>query len=694
MIAEVPLEMLRIAREGDVALIEVDHPPVNALSQAVRAALLAALADAAAQPAVRAIVLAGAGRCFVAGADIREFDAPPVEPSTRAVAQAIEDCAKPVVAALHGTTLGGGFELALACHARAIAPDGVVGLPEVRIGLIPGAGGTQRTPRLAGLPVALDLVTTGRHVPAAEALALGLVDEVATDPRVAAFARARALADAGSWRRTGALPVPWADGMAFDEAVAAVEAKARGAIAPARAAAAVVMARDTPLMEALDREQAVSLELRRGPQSRALRHIFHAERVASRLPVVASARPLAQVGVVGGGTMGSGIALALIEAGLTAVLAEVSDGAAAAALARVQAVLDRQVKAGRLRASSRAERLARLHVVTNLAALAPCDLVIEAVTEDLAEKQRVFRALSAVVRRDAVLASNTSYLDIDLLADVVDAPERVLGLHFFSPAHVMRLLEVVRAPRTAPETLATGLALAKRLKKVAVICGVCDGFIGNRILMRWRMQCEYALEDGALPGQVDAAIEALGFPMGPFAVADMSGLDIGWATRKRLAATRDPHLRYVPVADWICEQGRFGQKTGAGWYIHDHGRRLPDPAVAALIERASAARGIARREVTAGEIQRHVLAAMVNEGARILAEGIAVRPSDIDVVLVHGYGYPAWRGGPMHEADETGLASVLAEVEALHAASGAGWEPAPLLRELAAAGRRFGDLNT
>jgi len=315
------------------------------------------------------------------------------------------------------------------------------------------------------------------------------------------------------------------------------------------------------------------------------------------------------------------------------------------------------------------------------------------VIEDLAVKQAVFRALSGLVRRDAVLASNTSYLDIDLLADEVDAPERVIGLHFFSPAHVMRLVEIVRPHRALPEVIATALGTVRRLRKQAVMCGVGDGFIGNRILGKWRAQCEYALEDGALPQEVDAALEAYGFAMGIFAVFDMAGLDVDWSDRKRKAATRDPHERYVPVFDWICERGHFGQKTGRGFYIHQDGKRMPDPEVAALIERASAARGITRHAVAAEDIQRRVHAAMVNEGAHVLSEGIAARPSDIDVVLVHGYGYPAWRGGPMHEADAIGLPEVLRRVEALHDASGVGWEPAPLLREMVAAGRRFAELN-
>lgn len=686
-------------RHGDVALLVIDHPPVNALSSAVRADLRAALTAVLADPSVAAVVLAGAGRTFVAGADIREFDAPPPPPdqTSASVFDLIENARKPVVAALHGTALGGGFELALACHGRVMAPDGRVGLPEVRIGLIPGAGGTQRVPRLAGAMVALDMATSGRHVAADEALKLGLVDEIATDIRAAAMARARALAAAGTWPRTGERPVPPVDRAAFDAAVAAIAKRARGAEAPVAAAEAVRWALDLPFAEASARERAESQRLRRAPQSRALRHLFHAERLAAKIPLVGgripSPWPVARTGVVGGGTMGSGIAIALASAGLPVVLVETDDAAAAAAEGRVRAVLDRQVKGGRLSPSARAERLGRITFSTDLLRLADADLVVEAIIEELGAKETLFRRLGAVTRRDTILASNTSRLDVDRLADVVDAPERVLGMHFFSPAHVMRLVEVVRAPRTSGEVLATAMTITKRLHKLAVVSGICDGFIGNRILTRWRTQADYMLEDGAMPEQIDAALEAYGFAMGPYAVADLAGLDIGWAGRKRAAATRDPRVRYVKIADWVCEMGRYGQKTGAGYYRHDAEGRHVDPVVTELVLRASAEKSITRRKVGAEEITARVHAAMVNEAAKILAEGIAQRPSDVDLVLANGYGYPAWRGGPMHEADEKGLKAVLAEVEKMAAASGPGWEPAPLLRELAESGRSFSAMN-
>jgi 3-hydroxyacyl-CoA dehydrogenase len=452
------------------------------------------------------------------------------------------------------------------------------------------------------------------------------------------------------------------------------------------------MALDTLFDPALDRERAAFQELRAGPQSRALRHIFAAERAAAKGPE-AQPWPVREAGVVGGGTMGSGIAVAMADSGLSVTLVEVSAAAVQAAEGRIRAVYDRQVKSGRLSAAEQAARLGRIRFAQDVAALQQADLVVEAIIETIEAKQDVFRRLSAVTRRDTILASNTSYLDIDLLADVVDNPERVLGLHFFSPAHVMRLLEIVRTGRTAPQVLATALALAKRIRKQPVISGICDGFIGNRILSVWRRQCDFALEDGALPHEVDAALEQFGMAMGPYAVADLAGLDIGWATRKRQAPTRDPAARYVPIADWICELGRFGQKTGAGYYLHQDGKRVIDPVVTALVEKASAARGIVRKPVSAAHVQARVLAAMVNEGARILAEGIAARPSDIDVVLVHGYGFPSWRGGPMHAADAAGLPAILETIRAMHAESGPGWEPAPLLEELVAGGRDFAALN-
>ncbi len=616
---------VRLEREGDVGLILVDHPPVNALSAPVRQGLLNAIAELAGDPRLAAGVIAGAGPTFMAGADIREFDGPPSEPVLATVSAALDALEKPVVAALHGTALGGGFELALACHGRVIAPDAAVGLPEVLLGLIPGAGGTQRLPRLAGALVALDLIASGRRVPAAEALKLGLVDEVATDVRAAALARARALAARGALPRLSERPVPPLDRAEFDTAVAVMARRSRGHAAPLRAAEAVGLALTVPFAQGLDRERALAQGLRQSVQARALRHLFHAERQAARPPAGATARPFARIGIVGGGAMGSGLAVALAGAGLETILVEADAGARSAAEQRIGAILDRQERAARLSAEARAERENRISTALDLGTLARADLVIEAVSEDPAIKRAVFRALSGVVRRDAVLASTTSFLDIDALADLVDAPERVLGLHFFCPAQAARLVEVVRAARTGPAVLASGLTLARRMRKVAVVARAGEGFIGNRILLRWRLQCEYALEEGALPEEVDAAHEVWGFAIGPFAAADAAGLDSGWGAWRRGAQHR-VRERLVPIADWLCEQGRFGQKSGAGWYLHRDGKRLPDPVVAALVARASAARGTHRRKVLAAAIQERAHAGMVNEAARMLYRG-GRRPS-------------------------------------------------------------------
>jgi 3-hydroxyacyl-CoA dehydrogenase len=684
--------LVGIERSGDVALLIIDHPPVNLLSAALREQLAAAVGQVVADARVRAAVLVGAGRTFVAGADIREFEAPPSAVTTDLLAAAIENAGKPFVAALHGTALGAGFELALACHARVMAPDAFVGLPECRLGLIPGGGGTQRTPRLAGAMAALDLVTSGRQVPAHEALRLGLVDEIATDLRRRAVERARDMAVRRTLPRSSARPIadmatPEARA-GFEAAVAAAVRRARGALAPAAAAEAIRWAIDLPFAEAMAREKAASLELRQGPQSRALRYLFHARRAAARLPsadgVEVRRRPVQLCGVVGGGVMGAGIAVALADAGLEVTLVEVSAEAAAAAEARVRQLYAHRVGGGRLVTDAVERPLGRIRFSAALGAVAEAALVIEAVPEDLALKLDIFRRLSGVVRRDCLLASNTSYLDIDLMADVVDAPERVLGLHFFSPVEAMKLVEIVRGGRTSPETEATALALARRIGKIGVLVGVCEGFVGNRIFTRAREQCDFLLEEGAMPGQVDAALEAYGFAMGPYAVTDLTGLDIGWATRRRLAPRRDRRARTVAIADWLCELGRFGQKSGAGYYRYPGGRRETDPAVAELVLRASAERGIARREVGADEIVERVLTAMINEAARVVAEGVARRSSDVDVVMVDGYGFPAWRGGPMYQAELIGPAEVLRRVEAMAARDGVGWEPAPLLVEMAA----------
>ncbi|HST95641.1 MAG TPA: 3-hydroxyacyl-CoA dehydrogenase NAD-binding domain-containing protein [Microvirga sp.] len=686
-----PRDPVRLTPTQPVALIEIDNPPVNATSQAVRAGLLGAIRAVEQDPQIAAAVIACAGRTFVAGADIREFGLPPREPHLPDVMNAIEACSKPVVAAIQGTALGGGCEIALACHARVMEPGAAIGLPEVKLGLVPGAGGTQRLPRLVGIEAALDLVSSGRNVKAAEALRLGLADRISGgDLRAEAIDLAESLIGT-SVRRTGERSVAGLDEPTAAAKVAEIRRKARGAEAPGKAAELVLLAAHLPLADGLARERATFLELRSSEQSAALRHAFFAEREVTRVPGLDNVepRPVQMVGIVGAGTMGSGIAVAFADAGFDVRVVETNEQALAAGQARIADTYDRQVTGGRITAAARDERLGRIGYAVGTASLADRDLVIEAVFEDLDVKRTLFGDLDAILRPGTILATNTSYLDVARIAEATARPADVVGLHFFSPANVMKLLEIVRTDVTGTDVVATGLAIAKRLRKVPVVCRVCDGFVGNRILSRYRQQAEYLLEEGALPHEVDAAMEAFGFPMGPFAVSDLAGLDISWARRKRLAATRDPRERYVDIADRLCEAGRFGRKTGAGWYDYRGGKRESDPLVTTLVEDASRRRGLTRRPIGAPEIQARIRAAIVNEACKILDERIVERPLDVDVVMMHGYGYPAWRGGPLFEADRVGLKAILDQVQERAGQDGPGWEPAAGLVARAASGTRF-----
>ncbi|WP_247873087.1 3-hydroxyacyl-CoA dehydrogenase NAD-binding domain-containing protein [Azospirillum sp. TSH64] len=671
---------VRLERDGGVAVIVIDNPPVNAGSAAVRRGLLDAVATVAADPGIEAAVLIGAGRTFIAGSDLREFGQPLEEPQLPAVIAAIEACAKPVVAALHGAALGGGFELALGCDARVAAPGTRVGLPEVTLGMIPGAGGTQRLPRLVGVSTAIGLICEGRRVAAADALALGLVDAVVEGAvvealRTAAVAHARGLAGAKNRVADRAVPAEPAD--RIEAAASAALRAGRGRPAVVEAIRAVRAAAERPLAEALAEERAVFQRLRLETDAFARRHLFFAERDSARLPGLegVAARRLERIGVIGGGTMGAGIVIAALDAGLPVTLLERDAQALEAGMARLRDHYARRVDGGKMSAGEAGKRLAALDPTTDMTALATADLVIEAVFEDLAVKQDLFRRLDAVLAPGTVLASNTSYLDLDAIAAATGRPQDVVGLHFFSPANVMRLLEVVRGAKTAPNVLATGIALAKRLGKLPVVAGNAFGFIGNRIYAAYRRQCEFLIEDGALPADVDAALERFGFAMGPFAVADLSGLDIAWRMRRQQAAARDPAARYVEIPDRLCEAGRFGRKTGSGYYRYPPGakRGEPDPEVNALIEAASAAKGIVRAAVSDEEIVTRVLLTMVNEAACLLSEGVAARASDIDLVLVNGYGFPAWEGGPLFWAGRQDPAWLEAGLARLGELSGPGF---------------------
>lgn len=638
----------------NVLLIEIDHAPVNALSTDVRKGLLAAIAHGVATASIVAMVITGAGSIFIGGADIREFGAPPAEPVLPAVLAAIENAAKPMVAAINGAALGGGLEVALATHRRIASPAATLALPEVKLGIIPGAGGTQRLPRLIGIPAAIDMIATGRIAPAAEALTLGIIDRVeGGDLRAAAIAEARWLAGA-PLRRTGAIAVPAASAEAMDAAASKVLARARGQNAPHEAVRLVRLSAARPFAEALAEERRTFLALRDSEQAAALRHVFFAERAAAKVSGLEDVKPrrVVTIGVVGLGLMGSGIATCALDAGYTVIGVEQTEDAAATGRGRIEGLLDRALKSGRIDAAGKVGRLGRLTTSGALQALAAADLVVEAVFDDAAVKTELFARLDSIVRTDAILATNTSYLDPDAIAAATAHPGRVLGLHFFSPANVMRLLEVVRCARTAPDVLATGLAVAKKLRKLPIVCGVTEGFIGNRIFSAYRREAEFLLQEGALPEQIDAAMEAYGFAMGPFAVFDLAGLEIAWARRKRQAATRDPKARYVDIADHLCEAGRFGQKAGRGWYRYQDSKRAVDPEVTALIEQRRAAKGLSARSISDDEIRRRLLAAMAAEGDALLSEGIAARSSDIDLVMINGYGFPAHKGGPMFASEQ------------------------------------------
>ncbi|MBN6823589.1 MULTISPECIES: 3-hydroxyacyl-CoA dehydrogenase NAD-binding domain-containing protein [Methylobacterium] len=678
---------------GGVAVLTLSNPPVNALGHGLRAAIDSALEAALANASVRAVVLAAEGKVFVGGADISEFGTPPRAPLLPDVLDRLDGAGKPVVAAIHGAALGGGLELALACHARVVGPKAKLGLPEVKLGLIPGAGGTQRLPRLVGPESAFAMMLSGEPVDAKKAVAMGLADALETGDLVeAARTHALKLAEGGA-------PVRVRDrGERLDPATrAGFETKANEAVkkAPGQpnvaALADVVRAGfDLPFEEAVKTERTRFLALVDDPRSKALRYAFFAERETARVPGLSKETPrreIASAAVIGAGTMGGGIALCFANAGIPVIVIETEQEALDRGLARMRATYASSVKRGSLSEAAMEERLSRITGAVGLDNAAQADIVVEAAFEEMGIKETIFSALSRIAKPGAILATNTSYLDIDRIADATDRPGDVLGLHFFSPANVMRLVEVVRAARTAPDALATGNDLARRLGKLPVTVGVCFGFVGNRMLARRSAAGERLLLAGALPHEVDAAVTEFGFRMGPFAMSDLAGLDIGWRTRKATGGK-------APVADALCEAGRLGQKTGKGFYLYPEGARTGsrDPEVEALIERTSAEHGTTRRSFSPDEIVARLMLPMANEGARILEEGIAARPGDIDTIWLNGYNWPAWRGGPMHWADSLGLAAVAADLDRFAEESGdETLRPAPLLARLAQEGKRFSD---
>jgi 3-hydroxyacyl-CoA dehydrogenase len=685
--------------EGEVAVLTIANPPVNALSLPVREGLMQGLERAARDAAVKAIVLAGQGGTFAAGADINEIASGAVlkSPITREIQAHMEASRKPIVAAIDGVALGGGFELALSCHWRVAAKDARVGLPEVKLGLIPGAGGTQRFTRLAGPQAALEAIVSGAQIPAERALALGVVDALADEARAGALAYARqAAADRRPLRIASEVTEHIRD--VTPELFAAfrkkLEPKARGQLAPWRIIDSIEAACTRPKEEAFRLEREYFIECRNSAQRQALTHLFFAEREARRIPgLPPEVRPLPihAAGVIGAGTMGGGIAMCFANAGIPVAVLDSSPEALERGLGVVRRNYASSVARGSLTQARADQALALIRGVGDYPALAGADIVIEAVFEDMKLKQEVFARLDRAAAPHAILATNTSTLDIDAIAAVTARPEQVVGTHFFSPAHVMKLLENVRGKRTSAQTIATVMALGRTLGKVAVLAGNCDGFIGNRMLMFYGSEAEFLLEEGATPEQIDRVMEDFGFAMGPLAVRDLAGNDVGFLIRKGRTLPADE--RWSPILERVVAAGRLGQKTGKGFYRYEGRTRIPDPEVTALIEAVSRERGIARRRIPDEEILERLLHPLVNEGARILAEGIAIRASDIDVVYVNGYGFPAYKGGPMFWAEQAGLERVVRTMQRLAPTHGARWRPAPLLERLAAAGEGFGSLS-
>ena len=684
-----------LAIEGDVAVLTLNSPPVNALSQAVREGILNGVNEAVAHPAVKAVVLICDGRTFIAGADITEFGKPPRAPGLREVQDAIENAPKPVIAAIHGTALGGGLEVALCCHYRVAVPSAKCGLPEVNLGLLPGAGGTQRLPRIVGPLKAMEMVTSGQHVGAKECLAMGLVDEIVPEGELRAGAVAMA-------RKIVADKRPLKKVRESDDKVVAARGhpeifadfrkanarKFRGFLAPEYNIRCIEAAVNLPFDEGLKVERQLFTELMQGTQSAAQRYVFFAERQAWKIPDVPEDTPLIpvkKVGMIGAGTMGGGIAMNFASVGIPVTLVETRQDALDRGLAVIRRNYENSAKRGRMTMADVDRRMGLLAGSLDLQSLADCDLVIEAVFENMAIKKEVFAKLDAIVKPGAILATNTSALDINEIATAVKRPEAVIGMHFFSPANVMRLLEVVRAKQTSKPVIATAMQIAKKIGKVAALSGVCPGFIGNRILFARSQQAQAMLMEGTMPWDIDRALYDFGMPMGPFAMSDLAGLDIGWSKEASKSST---------IREVLCEMDRRGQKTGAGYYDYDEQRNAkPSPVTEKVIRDFMAKAGGVPREISKDEILERCLYPMINEGAKILEEGIAIRASDIDIVWINGYGWPVYRGGPMFYGDTVGLATVVAKLEAFGPRLGKQFTISPLLAKLAAEGRRFQDMR-
>lgn len=688
-------DVVSIEINGSIGLIALDNPPVNAASHAIRSGLWQAVETLQQTDGVEVIALYAKGRTFIAGADIREFGKPPLDPWLPELCNFIESASRPIVCVLHGTTLGGGLEVAMSCHARVALTGSKVGLPEVTLGILPGAGGTQRAPRLAGIATALDMITSGKPMGADEALANGLIDRIVEgDPREVALSSAKDLL-AGNLpnRKTGDLtaePDP-----AAIEAMRAKLAKSQPLLFSPHKCVDAVEACHLPIRDGMKEERRLYEECMASPQRAGLIHAFFSERAVTKIPeATATAREIKSVGVIGGGTMGSGIATAILLAGLPVTLTERDQDGLDRGVATITRNLEGAVKRGKLSEAGRDDILAaKLNTSTDLAALSDADLVIEAVFEDMGVKRDIFQTLDKVCKAGTVLASNTSYLDINEIAATTSRPQDVIGLHFFSPAHVMRLLEVVVADKTGDDVVATGFALARKLKKIAVRSGVCDGFIGNRIMTFYKKAADYMMMDGASPERIDTAMRGFGFAMGPYQVADLAGLDISWAANKRRAATRPAEERYIPIADRLCENGWFGRKTGQGFYIYDDKGSRPNPEALAIIDAEREKAGVTPRNFTEDEIVSRFMTAMISEAVRVLEEGIALRPIDIDAVFLNGYGFPRFRGGPLHTADVIGAGELVRRIEEYAREDAYYWKVPALLRQIAETGGTFAEMN-
>ncbi|MFT6557293.1 3-hydroxyacyl-CoA dehydrogenase NAD-binding domain-containing protein [Sneathiella sp.] len=679
--------------EGNVGVITINNPPVNALSVGVRAGIQGGIEAANKDDSVSSIVIVCDGRTFIAGADITEFGKPPQEPSLHHVIGSIEMSNKPVVAAIHGTALGGGLETALGCHYRVASPKAQVGLPEVKLGILPGAGGTQRLPRVVGIPMALEMITSGDPIKADKALEVGLVDEIADgDLKSTAIAFAEKVVSEGRplikiSDRDEKLQAAKDNPGIFDDFRKSIARKARNFEAPENCIKAVQASAELPFPEGLKRERELFIELMEGEQSISQRYFFFAERQAAKIPDVPKDTPLIdinKVGIIGAGTMGGGIAMNFLQAGIPVTIVETTQEALDKGVALIEKNYAATVSKGRMSQEAMDKCMSLLNPTTELEDVKDVDIVIEAIFENMDVKKELFAKLDGICKDGAILATNTSTLDVEEIGDVTKRPEYVIGLHFFSPANVMKLLEEVRTTKTSKSVMATCMALAKRIGKVPAMVGVCEGFVGNRILHRRSEQATQLIMEGALPQDVDRVLFDFGMPMGPFAMSDLAGNDVGWRIRQGKGETS-------PIADAICELGRFGQKTGSGYYLYKEGSRTPtpDPVVEEIILKASADAGIERRKISDQEILERCIYPMINEGAKILEEGIATRASDIDVIWVYGYGWPVYRGGPMRYAEAVGLETVYNSLVAYQEKFGDYFKPAALLERLVKEGKSF-----